>query len=291
MSVLADRVAAAPISWGVSEVEGWGVQLPPEQVLAAVRDVGLRATELGPDGFLGDDPARTLRAHSLTAVAQFVPVVLHDETIDPMAEFDRAATTLATVGGSTLVLAAVTGAEGYDDRPAWSEASWTRALGLLDELAARGADRGVEVAIHPHVGTMIESGPEVDRVLAGSRVPLCLDTGHLLIGGTDPLALAREHGDRIAHVHLKDVRHDLLQQVHSGGLAYSTAVERGLYVPLGVGDLDVDAIVETLEQQGYSGWYVLEQDRVMTSTDPEAATSDVRTSLLAMERLDQVVRP
>ncbi|KNX37824.1 TIM barrel protein [Luteipulveratus halotolerans] len=278
MTGLLDRVAAAPISWGVSEVEGWGVQLPVDQVLGAIREVGLTATELGPTGFLDADPRAQLDRFGLRAVAQFLPVVIHDETHDPRAEFDRTATALSVSGGTTVVLAASTGQQGYDDRPAWTEPAWERALGLLDDLVARGRDAGLDVVLHPHVGTMIESDAEVRRVLDGSAAPLCLDTGHLLIGGSDPVRLAEQHAARIAHVHLKDVRQDLLDRVVDGSLAYGEAVEQGIYVPLGEGAVDIGRIVESLEQQGYSGWYALEQDRVMADDDAAPATADVRAS-------------
>ena len=89
--------------------------------------------------------------------------------------------------------------------------------------------RGIRAVLHPHVGTMVEKKDEVNRVLDGSTIPLCLDTGHLLIGGTDPLELARAAADRIAHTHLKDVDADLAARVQSGELTYTQAVAQGMY--------------------------------------------------------------
>ena len=111
-------------------------------------------------------------------------------------------------GADVLVLAAATGADGYDARPTLDDDQWATLLANLDRLADAAADRGVLAVLHPHVGTMVETRSEVDRVLDGSAIRLCLDTGHLLIGGTDPLQLAREVPDRIAHAHLKDVDAD-----------------------------------------------------------------------------------
>ncbi|AKU18803.1 inosose dehydratase [Luteipulveratus mongoliensis] len=282
------RVAGAPISWGVSEVEGWGVQLPTETVLSAMYESGLTATELGPAGFLPTDPDQLkadLDKHSLRAVAQFVPVVLHDESTDPRPDVRTAIASLSAVGATTLVLAAATGGQGYDDRPAWTSAAWSRALGLLDDLAGLGREAGLDAVLHPHVGTMIENEAEVERVLDGCGIGLCLDTGHLLIGGADPVALARAHADRIRHVHLKDVRLDLAEQVRTGAVSYSDAVERGIYAPIGDGDVEINRIVKDLENQGYSGWYVLEQDTVLGSESANTATADVRTSLRALSRI------
>ena len=280
---LADRIAGAPISWGVCEVPGWGHQLPPEVVLAQMSELGLAATEFGPDGFLPDsaeDKVATLRSHGLAAVGQFVPLVLHDPGHDPLPELELAMVDLTAAAASTVVLAAATGAEGYDDRPQLDDQGWATLLANLDRLAAAAAAQGLTATLHPHVGTMVETGEETDRVLAGSRIGLCLDTGHLLIGGGDPVRVAREHPDRIAHTHLKDVRLDLARRVQAGETTYTDAVAAGMYVPLGQGDVDIAAIVGALEDSGYAGWYVLEQDTILPE-DPGAQgpLGDVETSL------------
>ena len=122
---------------------------------------------------------------------------------------------LVAAGASTVVLAASTGADGYDARPVLDDAQWSTLLAALDRIADAAAAHGLLATLHPHVGTMVESGAETDRVLAGSRIALCLDTGHLLIGGGDPVAVAVAHPERIGHVHLKDVREDLARQVQT----------------------------------------------------------------------------
>ena len=282
---VARRIAGAPISWGVCEVPGWGHQLTPDLVLAQMREVGLAATEFGPDGFLPDAPeakAATLEAAGLRAVGQFVPVVLHDAGTDPLPAVEEAMTGLVAAHADVVVIAAATGAEGYDERPDLDDGQWATLLGNLDRIGEAAAARGLLAALHPHVGTMVESGAETERVLAGSRIALCLDTGHLLIGGGDPVAIAARHPDRIGHVHLKDVRHDLAARVQRGELTYTDAVAAGMYVPLGDGDVDVAAIIGSLERAGYAGWYVLEQDTILAA-DPAATgvdpAADVRASV------------
>ena len=286
-----DRVAAAPISWGVCEVPGWGHQLDAPTVLGQMRDLGLAATEFGPDGFLPDAPAakaETLASYELRAVGQFVPVVLHDPDHAPLPDVQAAMEGLVAAHASTVVVAAATGAAGYDERPDLDDLHWATLLDNLDRITDAAQDQGLVATLHPHVGTMVESGSETDRVLAGSRIGLCLDTGHLLIGGGDPVAVAQDHPDRIAHVHLKDVRLDLARQVRICQASYTDAVRAGMYVPLGEGDVDVAAIVTALEDSGYAGWYVLEQDTILsgapsdTGVDPAA---DVRQSVDFLYRL------
>jgi inosose dehydratase len=162
------------------------------------------------------------------------------------------------------VLSAVTGAEGYDSRPVLDDDEWMVLLSNLDRLAELARQRGVRAVLHPHVGTMIETGEEVRQVLDGSWISLCLDTGHLLIGGTDPAELARQAPERIAHIHFKDVDARLARRVQDGRLTYTQGVREGMYRPLGSGDVDVPAIVGSLRARGYDGWYVLEQDTILT---------------------------
>ena len=286
-----DRIAGAPISWGVCEVPGWGRQLDPGTVLREMTELGFTATEDGPDGFLPDHPddrAATLAAHGLRAVGRFVPVVLHDPAHEPLPEVEAALAALPSPD-AVLVLAAVHGGEGYDSRPALGDGGWATLLPTLDRIADAADARGLVVTLHPHVGTMVESGEETALVLAGSRIPLCLDTGHLIIGGGDPTAVARDHPDRIAHVHLKDVRRPLAEGVRSGSLGYREAVRAGMYVPLGTGDADIAAVIASLESAGYTGWYVLEQDTVLDPSPAGAGTadalSDVRASVEFLRRV------
>lgn len=260
------RIAAAPISWGVCEVPGWGYQLDSERVLTEMGRAGLTATELGPEGFLPSEPAELsalLDRHNLSCVGSFAPVVLHDAGYDPLPEVAGVVEALVATGASMLVLAAATGTDGYDSRPDLDDEQWSTLLANLDRLAEAAAERGITAVLHPHVGTMVEKGDEVARVLGGSSISLCLDTGHLLIGGTDPLNLARAVPGRIAHAHLKDVDAGLAARVQSGELTYTEAVAQGMYTPLGTGDVDIAGIVAALRDNGFDGWFVLEQDTIL----------------------------
>ena len=276
------RIAGAPISWGVCEVPGWGFQLGVDRVLREMADAGLSATELGPDGFLPGDPdqlAATLGDHHLSAVGGFTPFVLHRPEIDPLVELERLLPGFLAARAPLMVLSADTGLSGYDARPALDDDGWRMLLANLDRVSAAAAEHGVGTVLHPHVGTMVEGPDDVERVLSGSAVSLCLDTGHLLIGGTDPAELTRQVPDRVAHTHLKDVDASYARQVQDGRLSYTEAVRDGMYRPLGQGDVDIAAIVGELEKHGYSGWYVLEQDTILTGEPTgEGPLRDVRTS-------------
>jgi inosose dehydratase len=266
---IADRVrrmAGAPISWGVCEVPGWGLQLTPERVLPEMAELGLKATELGPQGWLPLDGAAVraeLDRYGLRLVGGFVPVVAHERHESSR----RAAGQLAAAGADVFVAALV-----QDD--AWSapvpleDDGWRRVGTQLRELADLVAAEGLTLVLHPHVGTLVETAQDVERALAHTDVPWCFDTGHLLIGGVEPVHFIRDHADRIGHVHLKDVNASLAARVRAGELSLVQATQLGLFRPLGDGDARLDEVVALLDQTGYERWLVLEQDLAITGEEP-----------------------
>ena len=286
---LAERVAGAPITWGICEVPGWGHQMPAERVLSEMRSLGLRATELGPAGFLPEGSERALLdANGLSLVAGFLPVVLHDSSsLDrELGKVDDAADRISTLGGSVLVLAASTGVEGYEEAGRLDAAGWA-ALGRgIDRVMASASERGLRVALHPHHGTVVERPEDIERLLDVSGVGLCLDTGHVMVGGGDPVAIARTAGSRVIHVHLKDADAAIAARVAAGDLGYHAAVAAGLYRPLGEGDLEVRAVLRAVEESAGAVWYVLEHDEVLDH-EPEAGSGpllDARRSLAFLEQ-------
>lgn len=263
------KIAGAPISWGVCEVPNWGHQMSPERVLKEMADLGLGATEFGPEGFLPIDPtarAKVLRDHGMEAVGGFFPVIMHRADVDPLPKVQQELEAYVASGAKTLVLSADTGLEGYDTkREALDDAGWQLFNQNLDRIKDYAASLGITAVLHPHVGTMVETEDDINRVLAGSSIKFCLDTGHMLIGGTDPVAFARNHADRVAHSHLKDVNLEVARRVQSGEITYYQGILQGMYVPLGEGDVDVRSIVTDLVRSGYDGWFALEQDNVINN--------------------------
>jgi inosose dehydratase len=293
---LLDRVAAGPISWGVCEVPGWGLQLEPERVLGEMRGLGIKATEAGPDGWLGTDPLlvrRLLDTNGLELVGGFLAVVLHDpERLDTsLARVRRTARLFAEAGGEVLCSAVVVD-DDWSPPVELTDSQWelvAHGLALVDTTAA---EEGVRHVLHPHWGTLVERDEDVRRILELSDVGLCLDTGHLALGECDPLELARSQAGRIGHVHLKDVDEALARRLRAGELELVRAVQQGLFRPLGAGDVAVGAVVAELEQSGYTGWYVLEQDIAILGEEPPPGTGpvdDVRRSIEFLERDEREV--
>lgn len=289
---IVERTAAAPISWGVCEVPGWGVELPPDRVLAEMRELGLAATEAGPEGYLGStraEMAALLARHQLRLVGGFVPVVMHDRAAPALDGAAAAARLFAALGADVLVSAAAWEA----GRPAGEPLSrdeWRRLADTLDRLDELAAAHGLTHALHPHLGMAVETADDVGRVLEGSDVRLCLDTGHLTLGGADPVRLATEAHDRVAHVHLKDVRSDLVARVRAGELSHLEATRLGIFRPLGTGDVPIAEAVGVLETSGYEGWYVLEQDASLGSAATEPGTGPLEDQRRSLEFLRSVGR-
>lgn len=278
------RIAGAPISWGVCEVPGWGYQMPADRVLTEMGSLGITATEFGPDGFLPEDPAAKaafLEGYGLQAVGGFLPVVLHDAGHDPLPSVDTFIDACLASGAGVVVLAASTGTDGYDARPVLDDVQWKTLLANLDRIADHAASRGVVAAVHPHMGTLVENADDVQRVLDGSHVGLCVDTGHLAAAGADPVAITLANLDRVKHVHLKDVDSSKAATVVSGEVAFADAVADGMWQVLGQGDVDIRAMIDALRGHGYDGWYVLEQDVMFKDGAPQGdgPVTDVRSCL------------
>lgn len=282
---LLDRLAAAPISWGVCEVPGWGRQLEPERVLGEMAALGVAATELGPLGWLpldGTAVRTVLDAHGLRLVGGFVPLVLHEPELEPTRQhLAKVAADVAAAGGDVLNAAIVVDMD-WAPRVALDDAAWQRLGDNYAQMAALAQSYGLELLIHPHVGTLVETADDVQRALAVTDAGWVLDTGHLLIGGYDPADFVRRHGDRIGHVHLKDVDAALAQQLRAGDRTLVQATQDGLFKPLGEGDARIDEVLRLLMESGYERWLVLEQDVAITGSEPPVdggPVIDVRKSI------------
>jgi len=228
--------------------------------------LGLRATELGALGWLPLDGAAvkaTLDRYGLTLVGGFVPVLVHHDDDS----FRAASAQLAEAGAEMFVAAAVQDHEWSAPVPLGAE-GWKRAGERLHVLAQRVAEDGLTLVLHPHAGTLLESGQDIALALEHTDVPWCLDTGHLLIGGVDPVQFVRDHADRIGHVHLKDVDAVLAERVRDRQLPLVQAVQQGLFKPLGEGDARIGDVVRLLGDTGYERWLVLEQDAAITGPEP-----------------------
>lgn len=290
---LMGRVATAPISWGICEVPGWGEQLPADRVCDEMAALGFPATELGEHGFLPTDPAEMvafLNERELAMIGGFNSLVLHKaaDAEATMAAATATADLFVSIGATHFVTAAVTDLD-WSPRAPLSDTEWDHLSHMLSALDEMLKGKGLRQVLHPHVGTVVETADDVQRVLDTSDVDWCLDTGHLSIGGFDPVAFAESHHDRVGLVHLKDVTNTIADELNAERLSLLEAVQQNLFPPLGSGDIAIDNVIAAMENAGYDDWYVLEQDVALTDGVPpvgEGPALQVAESLAYLESVE-----
>lgn len=290
---LSKQLAGAPISWGVCEANGWGYQLDPERVLTEMRECGLTATELGPDGYLPQNAealAALLAAYDLSLCGAFVPLVLHkpDRLASSYERARRQAQILAELHAENFVLATPAEDGDYDHRDpmdAGAKAVFAESLPAIAEIVE---SFGLRMVVHPHAGTMFETPQDLDFLLNETEVNICLDTGHIVVGGGDPLQVAMRAGSRVKHVHLKDCDAAGARRIRSGVSTYSAEVKAGMYRPLGQGDAQIAEVIRFLDSNNYQGKLVLEQD-VMLKSEPEEGEGPVEAVIESIEFLKSLI--
>jgi inosose dehydratase len=297
MGDLGGRIAGAPITWGVDGSPGWGYLMDRDRVMTEMAQLGLSATEIGPDGYLPRDPDELrdyMARYDMQVVSGFVHAVLHcqDRFEAGLDYFDRASRQLAATGAEVLVLGANSHLEGYDTPVELDETEWRTLAANLRRLQELVTGNGLTTAVHPHWGMAIAGQQDVERLLESSDVDLCLDTGHLYVAGADPVAIAELAAGRVAHVHLKDVDGALAERVRTGEITFKQATLDGMFTAVGDGDVDIAGVIDVLEGSGYQGWYVLEQD-VSLDMDPapgQGPVLDAEKSVRYLGSLTQAER-
>ncbi len=286
------KVAAAPVSWGVFEkTEGDPLQLGPEEMLDQMAVAGYAGTELGPPGFFGEAPVmqERLASRGLSLVGAFLPLRFsRAEHIDEDLAWMEGVLDLLAAGRPDEVMpkAVLADASLEPERMRWAgqidshpEAALPdeRFSVLIDNMHRAGEmcrERGFDPVLHFHAGSYCESGREIHRVfdaLDTDLVGMCLDTGHALFGGADPLELLDAYRDCVRLVHIKDCDRDVLGEVCQSGGGLMEAWDRGVFCELGHGTAGLDAFLEALKAGGYEGWLTVEQDRFLKPADtPEA---------------------
>jgi inosose dehydratase len=266
------QLANAPVSWGVDFPDQPGAP-PWDEVLDGIAAAGYRHVELGPHGFLPEDAAalrEALEERGLRAAGGLLYEPFHDPgahgAIRELAV--RVMNWIAGAGGAYVLLIPLVDGErdGWAGRaheaPRMDGARRAAMASLLDELAGRAAATGLVAAVHPHAGTHVETRAEVDELLggAGSELRLCVDTGHCLYGGIDPVALVRDYASILAGFHLKDLDTARLRRSLEAGHGFEAAVGDGVFTPLGQGDVDFAGLAAALRELRVGGWATVEQD-------------------------------
>jgi inosose dehydratase len=272
------KIGINPLTWTNDDMPELGGDTPLETCLAEAKQAGYDGVELG--NKFPRDAAKLrpiLARHGLSLVSGWYSGHLLERS--PAAEIEAVEahlSLLSAMGCATMVFAEVSGCIHGDRttklsrRPRLDDKGWRRLATGLNEVARHLQRRGVRMAYHHHMGTVIETADEIDRLMmmTGPDVGLLLDTGHLAYAGGDPVAAARRHGERIAHVHCKDVRRDVLAAASQADSSFLDAVLAGVFTVPGNGCVDYPRVFEALAASGYRGWLVVEAEQDPAKAHP-----------------------
>jgi inosose dehydratase len=269
--------------------------LPTQRVLGEMAGLGFTATELGAPGFLPTSPDAVkdeLSSFGMSLLGGFTPVVVHDKAQkEATIQSARATAALFRDAGATkFISSAVQDMDWSIPRrlDADETAHMAEMFKILDDICA---EFGLEQVLHPHVQTLVETKDDISRVLDSCDVHFCLDTGHMAFGGQDPVQFAKDAMDRVGHVHLKDIRLDMVGPVLDREVSLMQATQAGIFTPLGQGDVDILGVVQALEQAQYQGWYVIEQDTAITGGLPAEGEGPLGQVSTSMDYLIDTVAP
>ncbi len=270
------RLGTNPIAWSNDDLHELGGATPLETCLAEAHQAGFAGIELG---HKFPRTARSLRAmlaqHDLDLVSGwYSAALLTRDAAAEMAAMRPHLDLLKALGCTVLILAETSNAVHGDRtvplsrRPMLTAAEWPRFGERLTRVAEMTAAEGVAIAYHHHMGTVVQSGDDIEQLMAATApaLKLLLDTGHATFAGIDPVALARRWHGRIAHAHCKDVRPRVMQQARDADWSFLDAVVNGVFTVPGDGTVDFTAVLHELS--GYAGWLVIEAEQDPAKANP-----------------------
>ncbi|KQS17666.1 sugar phosphate isomerase/epimerase [Frigoribacterium sp. Leaf186] len=285
-------VAGAPVSFGVFELTPEGADVVgPDELVDVLAESGYAGVDLGPVDYLGrgDELRARLARSGLELAGGWIQLPFSDDEAFEAAlpQLDATLRLFAEAcedGPARLPLPTLAD-DGSDARRAGpgrgattdplDERRWATLATNVERAVGVTRAAGFEPTFHHHAGTFVESPDEIDRFLGAVDVGLTLDTGHLVIGGGDPVLAIERWGDRINHLHLKDVDVAELRRVLREGGGMREVWSSGAFVAFGQGDVDLDAVMTAVDRRDYDGWIVVEQDVL---NGPDADLSEFRAA-------------
>lgn len=288
------RLAAQPIIWSNDDFRDLGGDTPLETCLSEIKRAGYEGTELGHK--FPREPRKlceVLRAHGLALASGWHSAYLLSRTLEEEEKtFQDHMDLLSYVGTRVAIVAECTGAvypkpgarlRGPSDPCPLSDQEWDKLASGLERLAELGEKKGLAVAYHHHMGTVIQTEAEVDRLMASTRkLKLLLDTGHLAFAGANPCNVLGRHGSRVVHVHLKNVRPPIVERARKEGWSFEKAVREGVFTVPGDGGLDFAPLWGRLHASDYHGWLVVEAEQDPRKANPLEYVKKARSYLRQM---------
>lgn len=273
------KLGVTPTLWWNDDFPSMDIGIPFEQAISEMALAGFQGSSVGhkyptDTTVLKDAMAlRGLVVEEPWTSTYFTIAGMHDQTL---ASFHASLDFIKAVGGSEMVVAELGGSSHvlpvalYANKPTWNDQQWDELCRGLDELGAIAAAEGMRLSYHHHMGTGVMYRDEIARLMEGTGpdVHLLIDTGHAEFAGVDPLEVTKTYLDRIGHVHLKDVRPEVVAQVREQGWSFQQAVEAGVFTVPGDGAIDFVPILQALAEAGYEGWLVVEAEQDPAKANP-----------------------
>jgi len=272
------RIGINPLTWTNDDMPELGANIPLDDCLADGKRAGYAGFELGHK--FPRDPnilARILARYDLVLVSGWYGSRLLERSADAeIAAIQSHLSLLRAMNCEVMVVAEVSNCIHCDretplsSRPHLDAARWDLLTSRLNELAHYCLKEGVQLAYHHHMGTVVQSAEDIDRLMdmTDDALGLLIDTGHLVFAGEDPIATARQHGKRVVHVHCKDVRSDVLERIIGCDSSFLDAVLEGVFTVPGDGSVDYLSFAEELKKFNYEGWLVVEAEQDPAIADP-----------------------
>jgi inosose dehydratase len=284
------RLGVTPTLWWNDDFPSIDIGIPFGQCVSEMALAGFAGCSVGHK--YPKDPAelkaaldlRNLRVSEPWVSTYFTISGMEQQTIDA---FEDQLAFIKAMGGTDLVVAEfgrsshILPVALFANRPIFDDREWDQLARGLNHLGKIAVDTGMRLNYHHHMGTGVMTRADVDRLMASTdaSVHLLLDTGHLAFAGDDPIAAAQAYADRIGHVHLKDIRPEVVSRVREQGLSFQQAVEDGVFTVPGDGSLEFVPVLEALGDAGYEGWLVVEAEQDPAKANPLEYAIKARTYL------------
>lgn len=273
------ELAIAPIAWTNDDMPELGAENTFEQCVSEMALAGYTGTEVG--NKYPRDPEvlrKALEMRGLRVASAWTSVFLTTKPFEETEkDFIAQRDFLKAMGADVIVVAeqghSIQGLDKpvFDDKPVFTDEEWDRLTSGLERLGELAAETGQRIVYHHHMGTGVQTEEEIDRLMAGTdpeKVSLLLDTGHLTFAGVDPMVIADRYFDRIGHVHLKDIRPEVLEEVKKDKMSFLDGVRAGVFTVPGDGFVEIEPVVKKFADSDYEGWFVVEAEQDPAKANP-----------------------
>ena len=273
------NLGIAPIGWTNDDMPDLGAENTFEQCVSEMALAGFAGCEVGNKYPAGRDALKkALDLRGLTICNRWFSSFLLSKPFEEVAkEFEEQLDFLSFLGAKVIGASEQSGSvQGtdkavFDEKPVMDDAAWERLCDGLNRLGEIANARGMKLTFHHHMGTVVQTEEEIDRLMQGTdpaKVHLLFDSGHLSFAGIDPVKVLQKHVNRVAHVHLKDMRPEMVAKVRDEHLSFLQGVRLGAFTVPGDGCVDFTPLFAILDKAGYEGWFVVEAEQDPALANP-----------------------